>query len=439
MWIKKISKQLYFYVLASFLLSGIVSIVIWYGVNSLLHSIEENRFDLNEEEQLILFEATVKNIKEEIDENNYSAVDFAEKSDFHENQDFLIYIISPQGRMIKDHEGDELLGNSALDNMYISPVTFSDGQGFIIIDPHLPGTVSNIYETIAMLVAITSFVFFSFFMISKQLKYFEKIESVVSLLAKGDLTHKVEIKGQNELARLATSINQMSDSLDSKIKKEKAEDLKHRRLITNLSHDLRTPLTSIIGYLNILVDKKYIDDKEARDYLNKAMTRSEHLKKLLTDLFDYTKLTYGDLVYDPIEVNLNTFVLQYLETCEVDVKTCFKDQIQVHADTNWLIRVMDNLFDNIKKYAIPKTDVNLCLKKEGAKGILILENHTEDDLSETIDLIFERTFVANEARSSESSGLGLTIVKESMKQMNGTTNANYENGIFKIKLTFPIV
>lgn len=440
MWIKKITSKLYLYVIACFVLSAVVSLCFWYGAGIILQHIENVQYEKIAETQKQNFDSLAPKIQELIDKNGYSARDIAKMyryDDNHDNKSYELFSIASNGKIYNGEDNSFLNTNKFFKDMYIYSINFSEGEGFIVINPITEESVSDFYESAVIVFSILIFIILTYFTIYKQLKYIETIDKEISYLAKGDLTHRIKVCGHNELSHLATSINTMSYLLNEKIEQEKLQDKKQRELITNISHDLRTPLTSVIGYLYILKDKKFGNEKEALSYLDKATSKSEYLHKLLNELFAYTKLTNGDVSYSPKQINLHTFALQYLEVQDINVELLSdENKLPIMTDIDWLHRIMDNLFDNIRKYADLDEPVRMTLKKKLTSVYLVLENKTKQDLEGKAEFIFDRMYVSKESRTDTSSGLGLAIVKESMTKMNGTAYAKYKNKILQIILKF---
>ncbi len=465
MWIKRLSRKLYIHVLLCVVLAGALSLGFWYTSSSVLEYIAIRQYETNERENKLYYDTLVEELKAEIAEKNLTFWDIEEedydieselieeyREEFLRNpftQDdkdeglaiegkaFEVYFVSATGSMFYPDEDINLLKDWYFESMYIYPVEFADGAGFVIINPQINKLISDIYEGTTVIVSILLFILITLWTIRKQFKYIEEIDREVLALSQGNLDHRIAVKGNNELTHLATTINEMSASLQEMMRKETQIERKQRTLITNISHDLRTPLTSTIGYLNMLTDKKYKDETEAQEFLEKAKQKSLQLQGLLNDLLSYAKLTNSDVPYHPINIDLYTFVLQYIETQELDVNVyTHTKETFVKVDTDWLYRIMDNLFDNIRKHATEGTAISLLLHREADKIIFRLQNEVAEDLTGKTEFLFDRMYVSNEARTDTSSGLGLAIVAESMEKMGGSATATFDEGIFQIVLTF---
>lgn len=160
--------------------------------------------------------------------------------------------------------------------------------------------------------AIPTYILIFHFLTRKKIKYIKEITSGVQEISKGNLDFQVAEKGNDEFRILAKNINRMSVELKNKIEDERRAEKTKNELITNVSHDLKTPLTTIIGYLTLVKDKKYDSEKHMDDYIERAYSKSLRLKKLIEDLFEYTKITNGVIKVNKTKVNLVELMEQLL-------------------------------------------------------------------------------------------------------------------------------
>ena len=153
----------------------------------------------------------------------------------------------------------------------------------------------NLYSLIIfILIGIVAFAITFIFLERRRNNYIEDIYAGIERMSKGDLTTKLDINGDDELSLMAFNINIMQDTINKLIESEKESEKSKNELITNIAHDLRTPLTSIIGYLEILVNNYNISDEKKKEYINIAFEKSKKLEILIEDLFSFTKMNYGD-------------------------------------------------------------------------------------------------------------------------------------------------
>ena len=162
------------------------------------------------------------------------------------------------------------------------------------------------------------------------MKYIEEIESGLRIISSGDLSYRIETRGKDEIKHLAENINNMAEEVQIRIEAERRAERTKNELITNVSHDLRTPLTSIMGYIGLIKEGKYENEKVMKDYLNIAFNKSTQLKNLIEDLFEYTKLSNRTVSLEKRKVNIAEFLSQIIENMSIfeennlDIETHFE-------------------------------------------------------------------------------------------------------------------
>ncbi|GAA0180366.1 hypothetical protein SH2C18_30730 [Clostridium sediminicola] len=212
-------------------------------------------------------------------------------------------------------------------------------------------------------------------------------------------------------------------------------------------HDLRTPLTSLIGYLDLLSQHKYKDASTADEYINIALKKSKRIQRLIEDLFTYTKLVNNDINFDFEKVDIGTLVGQFIEeikpnlnkiNIETDVVLPNEDLL-VLTDINQMLRVFENLFDNISKYAKENTSVLVSIYESNKKAIIKITNETNLDLTSSVKLLFDRLYVSDENRHNQSSGIGLSIVAEIIKLQGGIIYAKFNKPFLSIVIELDVL
>lgn len=162
-------------------------------------------------------------------------------------------------------------------------------------------------------VGIISFVLFFFLFTRKVMVVLDEITAGIQEVAKGELSHRIEVKTSDEFGVVAVSINQMAEQLQRSLQEERSAVAAKNDLITGISHDLRTPLTSILGFLEYIEQDRYQDELEMRYYVSIAYEKSLTLRKLIDDLFEYTRVSGGSLPLSLKPLNLNSFLMQLAE------------------------------------------------------------------------------------------------------------------------------
>lgn len=250
--------------------------------------------------------------------------------------------------------------------------------------------------------------------------YLEEINNGLAKIAKGNFDHKIPVRENHELGRIAESINAMSDQLDRSIQEERNAEKTKNDLITGVSHDLRTPLTSILGFLEIIDKDRYTDEVELRYYMNIAYEKSLSLKKLIDDLFDYTRINngmplhLGELDVTGLIEQLAEEFVPSLEQANMTIRTHVPDQpMMIKADGDQLVRAYENLISNAIKYASSGKYIDIYIEKKDGHVVVRICNYGEPIPKRDLPYIFERFYRVEQSRSKATggTGLGLAITK----------------------------
>lgn len=277
----------------------------------------------------------------------------------------------------------------------------------------------------------------------------KKIREAILKITEGDLNHHLEVEQfHGDQSQTAEAVNHIRDGLDKAVKSGIKNERMKADLITNVSHDLKTPLTSIINYVNILKEK-IPETEDTWQYLAILDEKSQRLKTLLEDLLEVSRLTSGTVEY---EINRIDFVeLLYEIGGEYDdrfekrgltiVTKLPRLPILIDADGRQLCRAVENLYTNAAKYAKADTHVQVELKKKNDNAILTIRNIMEQpmtfDSEAGVDLT-ERFVRGDKSRTTEGSGLGLSITKEIVSQMGGQFQVQVEEDLYIASITFKI-
>ncbi len=280
-----------------------------------------------------------------------------------------------------------------------------------------------------------------FIIIIKKVGQFNKILIHANAIANGHLKPDLEVKGKSELAKLASSINKMKNGVKaSQNEQAKSERLK-TELITNVSHDLRTPLTNIMNYAEHLKDPN-LTEEERLSYIDVIDQKSKRLKVLIDDLFEASKMASGNVELIRNRVDITQLLEQALAEFDKDIEKSSiafrinhpEKPIFAVVDGQKMWRVFDNLIGNILKYSVPNTRAYIDVKEKDSQVIITFKNISNYELSENIDELFERFKRGDESRHTEGSGLGLAISKSIIDLHEGTLDIYVDGDLFKVTI-----
>ena len=274
-----------------------------------------------------------------------------------------------------------------------------------------------------------------------------QLENTSKKLALGDMSATVNTKYfVGPFKRQGNHLNSIklgiSQAVEDKMKSERFKT----ELITNVSHDIKTPLTSIINYVDLL-SKEDLQNETAEEYIQIISKNSDRLKKLVVDLVDASKASSGVLQLDMQPLNIDVLLEQiggeYLERLNNNhlelIMRKPEESIRIMADGQRIYRIFDNLLNNICKYAMPNTRVYLLLEKQGEKAVISFKNISATELDISANDLMERFVRGDKSRNTEGSGLGLSIAESLTKLQNGEFQIQIDGDLFKIVIAFPII
>lgn len=265
-------------------------------------------------------------------------------------------------------------------------------------------------------------------------------------IAAGETDHEIDTKYlMGPLRAHAITLNHIGDGLSRAVEERLKSERFRTELITNVSHDLKTPLTSIVNYID-LMKKENIENKTVLEYIDVLDRQSARLKKLTEDLVEASKASTGNLDVSPELCDLSEFLAQcvgeYEERLSQNGLTLLVRRpeypVTIFADGRHLWRIFDNLLNNVCKYAQPGTRVYLNLEEIGGKAILIFRNTSRFELNMTGDELTERFVRGDSSRHTEGSGLGLSIARSLTELQKGTMGIFVDGDLFKVVLSFPV-
>ena len=281
-------------------------------------------------------------------------------------------------------------------------------------------------------------------LISKRLKSYVKIEKAINDLYQGNTDIELEENEfVKEMKNMASQINDiaggLSNAIDEKLKSERLKT----ELITNVSHDIKTPLTSIINYVDLL-KKEGMDGEKAKEYLDILDSKSQRLKKLTEDLVEASKASSGAIKLNMEKLNVNELIKQVSGEFEDKFKarkleeiiTFPENALYIKADSRYMYRVLENMYSNISKYAMEGTRVYTDIIEKDGRIVIQLKNVSKQKLNISVDELMQR-FVRGEAsRNTEGSGLGLSIARSLTELQEGNFNIYLDGDLFKVTIEF---
>lgn len=283
------------------------------------------------------------------------------------------------------------------------------------------------------------------FFVSVRAKDFEEISRGASQVRNGNLSYVISEPKSEDMKKLSTNINEIAKGLDESVSaKMKAERLK-TDLITNVSHDLKTPLTSIINYTQLLSELDNLPE-EAKDYISIIAKKSDRLKMLTQDLFDISKVQSGNEQIVSEKLDISLLVNQSLgeHDAEIDASgITFVADIQkdvfVLADGRKMSRVMSNLISNILKYSMKGTRAFVNVKHQDNKAVVEFKNISAYPMDFSAEEIISRFVRGDKSRSNEGNGLGLAIAKSYTEACGGCFDVIIDGDLFKAIIKFDVM
>ena len=278
----------------------------------------------------------------------------------------------------------------------------------------------------------------------------DRIIHVIENIKKGDVKAKVDTRDLHaDNILLADAVNSIGEGIEKAVETSMKDEKLKADLITNVSHDIKTPLTSIINYIG-LIKREQIDNPKVNEYVEVLDNKSLKLKQLIEDLLDASKISSGNISITLSKINfvelVNQNIGEFYEKFEnSQLQPIFRSQessIFIMADPRHLWRVIENLFSNACKYALPNTrvymDMKILEREEGKKVVFSVKNISAKELDLDGEDLAERFIRGDESRTTEGSGLGLSIAKNLTIAQGGDFKIKLDGDLFKVSLTFDL-
>lgn len=294
---------------------------------------------------------------------------------------------------------------------------------------------------VLLLLIGTGFMLFAVVVVCKKL---DIINRGIEQMKEGELGAVIELEGEGYLAKVAQNLNQIAEGAKLAAEKRlKAERMK-TELITNVSHDLKTPLTSIMNYVDLL-SKEQLKPDEANDYVRVLKQKSLKLKNLTQDLFEMATVQSGNAQLKLERIDLSELVYQALAEYDdkirqshLEFRVNIQESVYILADGKRMSRVAENIIGNILKYSLPHTRVYIDVQSENGMAVAQFKNIANYEMNFNEEDILERFVRADEARTTEGNGLGLAIAQSYTAICNGKFHVVVDGDLFKAIITFPV-
>ena len=280
----------------------------------------------------------------------------------------------------------------------------------------------------------------------RSMSYISKISTAMRNISDGDLNTTVEVVGDDEFADMAANLNRMVEEIRVLMDKERESERTKNELITNIAHDLRTPLTSIIGYLELLSNTAQMDPDMKKKYIDIPYTQAKRLQKLIEDLFGFTKLNYGKISMRVSKVDIVKLLSQLLEEfypafmdkgLAYELKSNVPSKV-IKADGNLLARLFDNLINNAIKYGTEGKRILVKVHADQTIVTVSVTNYGYVIPKDELPLLFDKFYRVEQSRSANTggTGLGLAIAKNIVDMHGGTISvaSDLKGTVFTVKL-----
>lgn len=289
--------------------------------------------------------------------------------------------------------------------------------------------MSNIGDIYFFLIIFIPLVILFFFLFTKPYAtYFSEISKGIHHLANGNFNNRVQISSNDEFGTIAEDLNLASEKLQEAVEKGEFAENSKDQLVVNLAHDLRTPLTSVLGYLDWILKDENLTESQIRHYTSIAYTKSQRLEKLIDGLFEITRMNYGMLPIEKKRIDLGELLLQLneelypvFEKNQLTSRMSISPHLYMDGDGELLARVFENLLSNAIRYGRDGKFIDLNTYTDAGFVVVQVVNYGDHIPPEELPHIFDMYYTSDPARTQQEggTGLGLFIAKNIVEQHNG--------------------
>jgi two-component system sensor histidine kinase VanS len=283
-----------------------------------------------------------------------------------------------------------------------------------------------------LLIFIPLSILFFFLLTKRYVGYFQEISSGINQLANGDFNSRIRIPSKDEFGDIARDINLASQKLQQALERGDLAENSKEQLVLNLAHDLRTPLTSILGYLDFILQDDQLTAEQIKHYTSIAYTKSQRLEKLIDELFEITRMNYGKLTLEKQPIDLSELLIQLneelypaFEKNNLTTRLNVNPHLTIWGDGELLARVFENLLTNAIRYGKDGQFIDINCNIDAEDMVIQVVNYGDCIPPEELPHIFDMFFTGDQARIHRegSTGLGLSIAKNIVAQHQGTISA----------------
>lgn len=312
------------------------------------------------------------------------------------------------------------------------------------------GLTGNMLIDMILLIGFSAILFTAYFVLisHNMVHYLREIQAGIERIKEGDFDTNIRVVNEDELSKMANSINEMRYTIKELMEKERVVEKTKNDLITNVAHDLRTPLTSIIGYLELLQNEEIFEMETRKKYLNIVYEKAKRLQNLVVDLFDYTRYAKDGVTIRKRNLEWNRFVEQVLEEFYPNFQSAnleyeailWNQEIYLMADGELLARAFGNLIANAIQYGVDGKLVIVKTARIGNEAMLSITNFGQVIPKQELSKIFEKFYRVEASRSMATggTGLGLAITKNIISLHQGTISVSSNENGTTFKMSLPI-
>ncbi|WP_339304245.1 HAMP domain-containing sensor histidine kinase [Paenibacillus sp. FSL R5-0519] len=306
-------------------------------------------------------------------------------------------------------------------------------------------SIGDLY--VFMLLFIPLAILFFYLFTRPYVTYFKEISAGINHLANGDFQHRVQISSKDELGTIAEDVNLASEKLREAVERGDFAENSKDQLIVNLAHDLRTPLTSVLGYLDLLMKDDQLTEEQVRHFTSIAFTKSQRLEKLIDDLFEITRMNYGMLPINKTRLDLSELLKQMneelypvFEKNHLITRLKIDTELTISGDGELLARVFENLLINAARHGKDGMYVDINGYRDADRIIIQVINYGGHIRPEELPHIFDMYYTGDRARTPQEggTGLGLFIARNIVEQHDGTISAQSDVVRTQFEVRLPV-